>query len=66
MPAFARRYHVSCSLCHDPIPLLTRFGETFAANGFELARAVRLDAGAHATCTARTTLPRSRWADYAR
>lgn len=35
IPAFARKYHVSCSLCHGPVPRLTAFGETFAANGFE-------------------------------
>jgi hypothetical protein len=35
IPAFARKYHVSCSLCHGPVPRLTSFGETFAANGFE-------------------------------
>ena len=37
IPAFARRYGVSCSLCHNPIPVLTPFGETFAANGFRMA-----------------------------
>jgi hypothetical protein len=35
IPAFARKYNVSCSLCHDPAPRLTAFGEQFAANGFE-------------------------------
>jgi hypothetical protein len=33
IPAFARRYGVSCSLCHNPVPRLTEFGERFAANG---------------------------------
>lgn len=37
IPAFARKYGVSCSLCHAPAPRLTEFGETFAGNGFELA-----------------------------
>ena len=37
IPAFARKYGVSCSLCHAPAPRLTAFGETFAGNGFELA-----------------------------
>ena len=37
IPAFARRYKVSCSLCHHPIPKLTPFGEQFAANGFRFA-----------------------------
>ena len=36
IPAFARKYGVSCSLCHAPAPRLTKFGETFAGNGFEL------------------------------
>jgi len=34
IPAFARKYGVSCQLCHNPAPKLTAFGETFAANGF--------------------------------
>lgn len=33
IPAFARRYGVSCVLCHNPAPKLTEFGERFAANG---------------------------------
>jgi len=37
IPAFARRYHVSCQLCHHPIPKLTAFGERFAANGYRMA-----------------------------
>lgn len=37
IPAFARRYRVSCQLCHDPVPRLTAFGETFAGNGFRMA-----------------------------
>lgn len=37
IPAFARKYGVSCSLCHAPIPRLNAFGETFAGNGFEFA-----------------------------
>lgn len=36
IPAFARRYGMSCSACHDPIPKLTAFGELFAGNGFRL------------------------------
>lgn len=35
IPAFARKYRVSCSLCHGPVPRLTEFGEIFAGNGFE-------------------------------
>jgi hypothetical protein len=37
IPAFARRYKVSCALCHNPIPTLTEFGEAFAGNGFRMA-----------------------------
>ena len=37
IPAFARKYRVSCSMCHQPVPRLTPFGETFAGNGFEMA-----------------------------
>lgn len=37
IPAFARKYGVSCALCHAPVPHLTAFGEQFAANGFEMA-----------------------------
>ena len=37
IPAFARKYRVSCQLCHAPVPRLTEFGEAFAGNGFEFA-----------------------------
>lgn len=37
IPAFARRYGVSCSLCHNPVPALTAFGEAFAGNGFRFS-----------------------------
>ena len=37
IPAFARKYGVSCSLCHSPFPRLNAFGESFAANGFEFS-----------------------------
>jgi hypothetical protein len=36
IPAFARRYGVSCQMCHNPIPALTAFGETFGGNGFRM------------------------------
>lgn len=39
IPAFARKYKVSCSLCHNPAPRLTAFGEQFAGNGFRMAAA---------------------------
>jgi len=34
IPAFARRYKVSCSTCHAPFPKLTAYGNEFAGNGF--------------------------------
>jgi hypothetical protein len=34
IPPFARRYRVSCNLCHAPPPRLNAFGEQFAGNGF--------------------------------
>ena len=37
IPAFARRYGVSCATCHNPIPKLNAFGEQFAGNGFRFA-----------------------------
>ena len=37
IPAFARKYGVSCATCHMPVPRLNAVGETFAANGFEFA-----------------------------
>ena len=36
IPAFARKYNASCSLCHSTVPRLNGFGEDFAANGFEM------------------------------
>jgi hypothetical protein len=37
IPAFARRYRVSCSLCHSVVPKLTAFGDVFAGNGFRMS-----------------------------
>jgi hypothetical protein len=37
IPAFARKYRVSCALCHQPFPRLNAFGEAFAGNGFKMA-----------------------------
>ena len=37
IPAFARKYRVSCLVCHSAVPRLNAFGEQFAANGFEFA-----------------------------
>jgi hypothetical protein len=38
IPAFARKYKISCSACHAPFPRLNAFGEMFAGNGFQIAR----------------------------
>ncbi len=37
MPAFARRYSMTCKTCHAPFPHLKPYGEEFAANGFVIA-----------------------------
>jgi hypothetical protein len=37
IPAFARKYDMSCQTCHSPMPKLKAYGEEFAANGFRLA-----------------------------
>jgi len=34
MPAFARKYQLSCKTCHSPFPKLKPYGEEFAGNGF--------------------------------
>ena len=34
IPAFARRYKISCTTCHAPFPKLKGYGEEFAGNGF--------------------------------
>jgi hypothetical protein len=36
IPAFARKYDMSCSVCHSPVPKLKPYGEDFAGNGFQL------------------------------
>lgn len=37
IPAFARKYHLTCLTCHDPVPRLNTFGEMFAARGYLLS-----------------------------
>lgn len=37
IPVFARRYRVSCQLCHNVIPQLTGFGQRFMANGYRMS-----------------------------
>ncbi|PIQ95725.1 MAG: hypothetical protein COV67_13410 [Nitrospinae bacterium CG11_big_fil_rev_8_21_14_0_20_56_8] len=36
IPAFARRYQLSCTVCHVGIPKPNDFGKAFAANGYQL------------------------------
>lgn len=36
IPAFARKYDMSCNVCHSPVPKLKPYGEDFAANGYQL------------------------------
>jgi len=34
VPAFARRYKISCNTCHAPFPKLKPYGDDFAGSGF--------------------------------
>lgn len=34
IPAFARRYKISCTTCHAPFPRLKEYGDEFAGEGF--------------------------------
>jgi hypothetical protein len=36
IPAFARKYSMSCATCHAPMPRLKEYGDEFAGNGFVL------------------------------
>ncbi len=36
IPAFARKYNMSCKTCHSPFPKLKAYGDEFAGNGFVL------------------------------
>jgi hypothetical protein len=36
IPAFARKYDMSCNTCHHPAPRLKAYGDEFAGNGFVL------------------------------
>ncbi|MFZ5433573.1 MAG: hypothetical protein ACOZB3_07355 [Calditrichota bacterium] len=36
IPAFARKYNMSCTVCHAPFPRLKAYGDEFAGNGFVL------------------------------
>lgn len=36
IPAFARKYGMTCKTCHSPFPKLKAYGDEFAGNGFQL------------------------------
>src|SRR6266567_6095728 len=36
IPAFARKYSLPCSACHEAWPKLNTFGQTFKDNGYQL------------------------------
>src|SRR5208337_4469320 len=36
IPAFARKYNLRCSDCHEAWPKLNHFGQTFKDNGYQL------------------------------
>src|SRR6266568_5972936 len=36
IPAFARKYNLRCSDCHEAWPKLNNFGQTFKDNGYQL------------------------------
>lgn len=36
IPAFARKYNVSCNVCHTRQPRLNSFGQSFMENGYQL------------------------------
>src|SRR5437868_13679161 len=36
IPAFARKYGLPCSACHEAWPKLNAFGQTFKDNGYQL------------------------------
>lgn len=36
IPAFARKYNMSCTTCHSPFPRIKPYGADYAGNGFQL------------------------------
>jgi len=46
VPAFARRYKVQCSFCHQIFPMLNRTGERFKERGFRLENEDKFDGSA--------------------
>ena len=37
LPAFARKYGMPCSACHEAWPMLSPFGQQFKDNGYQMA-----------------------------
>ena len=46
VPAFARRYQVQCSFCHQIFPMLNRIGERFKERGFRLENEEKFEGSA--------------------
>ncbi len=46
VPAFARRYEVACTFCHQIFPKLNRMGERFKERGFRLENEDKFDGSA--------------------
>ncbi len=46
VPAFARRYEVKCTFCHEVFPKLNRMGERFKERGFRLENEDKFDQSA--------------------
>jgi hypothetical protein len=40
LPAFARKYGLRCSACHESWPMLNYFGQKFKDNGYQLMNAI--------------------------
>jgi hypothetical protein len=36
IPAFARKYDMSCNVCHSAVPVLKAYGDEFAGNGYRI------------------------------
>src|SRR5688572_24485046 len=54
VPYFARKYDIQCSRCHLLPPMLNKFGQRFAANGYKLPELDR----------ATDTIPLAVWLSY--
>ncbi|MGZ6130680.1 MAG: hypothetical protein ACXWLF_01570 [Myxococcaceae bacterium] len=59
IPAFARKYNVACSTCHESWPKLNDFGQLFRDNGFRMNRGMdnpTLQNGGYWPISMRTTV----------